>query len=105
MKTSTWLSTAILSCCIVGTALAANVTEREAFQKRVAKVAPLAGARPKALCYCVNQTSSIFQGRVGFIRHSIVSSQVYVNCQGDLFDADGNDVGGFACSEFRPLVK
>jgi hypothetical protein len=103
MKTSICFLAGILLCGSVGGAAAA--TDREVFEKKVRKVAPLASEKGKTLCYCVNQTSATFQNRVGFIRHAISNNQVFVNCQGDVFDAAGTDVGSFACTEFRPLVK
>lgn len=105
MKTLTCFLAGSLLFGSVGGAAAATATDREVFEKKVRKVAPLASERGKALCYCVNQTSATFQNRVGFIRHVILNNQVVVNCQGDLFDASGTDVGGFTCTEFRPLVK
>jgi hypothetical protein len=100
--TSIALLTGLLLC---GVAAADAATDREAFQKRVAKVAPPSDGRPKALCACSFDSTPGFQNRVGFIRQFVSSNQVFVQCVGDSFDADGNDVGSFVCSNFYPLVK
>jgi hypothetical protein len=93
---------AALLCSTVPAAAAA--TDRQVFQGKVAKVAPPAGENPKALCFCLS-ASSDFQGRVGSIRQTLSSGQVFAVCAVDTFNTAGADIGGFTCSAFMPLVK
>ncbi len=102
MKTSNVLLTSLLLLGGVA-AVADAASDREVHQKRVAKVAPLGDAKPKALCACSLGTA--FPNRTGYIRQFVASNQVLVQCVGDIFDLDGNDVGGFACTDFYPLTK
>lgn len=102
MKTSIALLTALL----LSGGVASAVTPREAFQKQVAKVAPAADAKGKALCACTFDSGPGFANRVGFIRQLVQNNQVVVTCAGATFDAAGEATGGsFACSDFYPLVK
>jgi hypothetical protein len=102
MLLKTALVTTVLLCSMVPAAAAA--TDREVFQGRVAKVAPPPGEKPKALCFCLSGSSD-FQGRVGTIAQVLISNQVFARCFVDTFDSAGNDISGFTCSNFMPLVK
>ena len=83
---------------------ATAASDRQVLQGKVAKIAPLLDAKPKGLCFCLS-ASAEFQGRVGTTRQIVSTNQVFVVCRVDTFDSAGNDIGGFSCTTFMPLVK
>lgn len=91
---------------VLGATLDASAagTARDAYQKRVAKVASPAEGKGKTLCFC-SDTQAITLDRVGFVRQSVVNNQVSVACVGDTFDAAGAKINEFSCPVFLPLVK
>ena len=67
------------------------------------------GTNCTALKMVVTATASVQQGFTNgqyvSYRYFLSNNQVHVTCGGDFYDAAGTDIGGFSCTDFRPLVK
>ncbi len=83
---------AVLVLVVVGMSPAAGATDRDAFEKRVARHATADPAKPKALCYCQSG-----DGEVGYVVRQAIGSFVTVECSVPVFTGGGVFVQYYPC--------
>ena len=73
-----------LVLAVVARSPAAGATDRDAFEKRVARYATADPAKPKSLCYCQSG-----DGEAGYVVRQVSGSFVTVACSVPVFSAGG----------------